>query len=240
MSEEEKVYVDTSAIVLVQSKKVNNSSVVVEFKKVLEKFGKSKNVRMLSRTYTFTNFIGKMPLKMARLLMLKNEVGDFRIVSLSKEDNYTKEEVKAYDEYFEKINNFKKDSIFENKKVRHNKKEKYTCPYCKTAQISTILLLGKHVKKEHLDKYESVWKIDRKRIMEELTEISDEEKEIVKKLAKEFDNTPEKQRYEDKKYKNRVQEEMSKMSPDMSEEDRRARAETLISGLISSCCGEKK
>jgi hypothetical protein len=82
--------------VLVKSKTVNNVAVAVVFQVIDKQYGddpNSRDIRELSRTYTFKNFESRIPLKMAKIL-IKKRPEEFTIVKSIDDNPEIEKEIK--------------------------------------------------------------------------------------------------------------------------------------------------
>jgi len=122
--------------VLVQSKTVNNRAISVVFQVVEMPYGDdptAKDIRTLSRTYTFENFEARMPIKMAKILV-KEHPEEFSIIKPLNHDPELEKE------------------IAELMGVAKRKAEGYNCDRCgrsfKSSGALQLHIYNGHIKKE--------------------------------------------------------------------------------------------
>lgn len=122
--------------VLVRSKTTNNRTVSVAFQVIEKPIGddpNAKDIRTLSRTYTFENFEARMPIKMAKIL-IKKDPEEFSIIRALVTDPQLDKEI---------------DQLMG---VAKRKAEGYNCDRCdrsfKSSGALQLHIYNGHIKKE--------------------------------------------------------------------------------------------
>jgi hypothetical protein len=231
-------------LIYILSKEIQNGSVLIKFEKVVKK---KKNAVTLSRTYSFKNFIGKIPFKVLKNQVKQNPLffKDFYVVGPVDEKN--KENADFLKKYLEKNKSlFEKRAQFfiESSRKEHFGEKQWSCPICKEVFDSfkqmKAHLIAKHAKLTNKvakinAEQEEILKQKIKKITEKMVNglfefLGQSHEDLSKKLILEKMNN------NDKRTEAYVQTKMAEMDNTLSEEQKRKRAELLVSGMINKCC----
>jgi hypothetical protein len=120
--------------VLVQSKDNANSSVSIQFKKVFIVEAGEKDERMLSRTYTFKDYVANMPFKMAKKLIDRNPETYVIIEAIDDGNEALNKQIKEFNESASKLSN------------------NYKCKYCGQV-FGSFANLQRHKQTKHKEEF---------------------------------------------------------------------------------------
>lgn len=228
-------------MVYVRSTNINNASISVKLNERTDKVTGEK--RFISRSYTFRNFIAKMPYGVAKMVVF-DKPKRFSIVEAV--DTKNKELVESIERHNIKADKHRINSV------------NSECPFCDQV-LESAVRLGQHIYFKHRPKH-AEWK---KKYMDNKNKLKDdsamgkmllnaeksEQSEQSEVVAKDV-SVPKKEKktveqsdsdYENaRRRSNLVKDAIAKLPSTLTDEEKQKRAETLVSGIMAKCCGEKK